>query len=333
MQIKAGYSFRNIARLEEQISSAYSPVEITKLGDYDSFGFTGTVSLIGSARLELTRTVGSYGIRPKEPLEATTFVTVLNNHVGVQSRHADLRLGKGTGSVYHYPVDVKLSDGSEQLSLIVPNHVLQRRLCHLLDGRAGRPLQFDSAAFPVDAFRTFVSALEGLHGSSILQLAENLPGQSNGLEDLIVDSLILNFPNNNTDLLSKTPQISPRQVKRALELIHSSPHRHISPVTLAQVSGVSTRALQYAFKKTTGRTISEYQTALRIELACTEILRSAERSIEEIGRSLGFSSPSNFSQVFKKIYGVSPNKFRQLHLWSGRVKPLGMSWESHAIGE
>ncbi len=313
MQSKVEYSSQNIAKLEEHLSLSYSPVEIRPLGSYENFGFNGTVNTIGHVTLELFTAVGSYEIKPVAPMDATMFVIVMDNQIAINSKISDLHLAKGMATVYHHPVDVQLRDGSQQLSLIVPDNVLQRRLAHVLDGRAGRPLRFDNVALPENALRQFAAAVQSLPASPIVQLAEGVPSQSSGLEDFIVDSLILNFPNNNSDFLSNAPQISPRQVKRALEFIHSAPHRHISPVTLADVSGVSTRALQYAFKKATGRTITEYQTALRIEMACKEILKSAHRSIEDIARSLGFSSPSNFSQVFKKIYGVSPKQFREMH--------------------
>jgi AraC-like DNA-binding protein len=326
MKIDMEFDSDRISDLEGYFSEIYSNIEVRKLGQYEKFGLTGTASLFGSVKLEKSTAVGSYEIRPLAPMDVTTFVVVLDSKVCVNSKKSDLWLGRKMATVYHHPVALQLLDGAQQLSLMVPDNLLQRRLTHLLDGQVGRPLQFDSSAFPVDVLGAFTAALQNLPGSPILQLAESVPGQSNGLEDLIIDSLLLNVPNNNSELLSKTPQISPRHVKRALEFIHAAPQRHISPVTLAEVSGVSTRALQYAFRKATGRTITEYQTALRIEMASVELMKSTHRTVGEIGRSLGFISSSNFSQVFKKIIGASPTDFRHNQLNASKNLDASKKW-------
>lgn len=314
MQVKEEYSSHKISSLEEYISTSFSAVEITKLGDEDNFGFDGTSSAIGHVRLVQTKAVGTYEIRPLEPMDATVFIMILERQMRLNARSSDLRLAAGMATVFYHPEDVQLLEGLQQLSLIVPNSLLQRRLTHLLDGGRGRPLRFDTSVFSADAFGPFAPALQSLPGSPLLRLAQAIPGEANGLEEMMVDSLILNVPNNNSDFLSRTPMISPRQVKRALECIHATPDRHVSPVTLAKISGVSTRALQYAFKKATGQTITEYQLSLRMELARAELLNSADRSIDDIRKSLGFVSASHFSHAFKKIFGISPRKFRQIQM-------------------
>lgn len=64
------------------------------------------------------------------------------------------------------------------------------------------------------------------------------------------------------------------------------------------------------FRESMGKTYIEYLTNIRIAWA-EELLRTTDRSVEEIGQEAGFSAASYFIARFKKIYGVSPSKYRQ----------------------
>lgn len=64
------------------------------------------------------------------------------------------------------------------------------------------------------------------------------------------------------------------------------------------------------FKKTLGRTFSEYVTDLRIKKAC-ELLKNTDLSIEEIATKVGYSDYYYFNKVFKKQCGITPTKFRK----------------------
>lgn len=63
-------------------------------------------------------------------------------------------------------------------------------------------------------------------------------------------------------------------------------------------------------KKETGKTAQEYIQLKIIDLAKDRIL-VGEKSISEIAYELGFKYPQHFTRMFKKITGLSPNKFRQ----------------------
>lgn len=59
-----------------------------------------------------------------------------------------------------------------------------------------------------------------------------------------------------------------------------------------------------------GRTPAEYLMWYRVLIA-REYLRDDDRSISEISRKCGFSSPSYFSQKFKQYSSCSPSKYRR----------------------
>lgn len=64
------------------------------------------------------------------------------------------------------------------------------------------------------------------------------------------------------------------------------------------------------FKQETGENIVEYLSHIRIEKA-KELLTNPELRIFEISQAIGYQDEKYFSKVFKKLEGVSPNKFRK----------------------
>ena len=63
--------------------------------------------------------------------------------------------------------------------------------------------------------------------------------------------------------------------------------------------------LKKGFKTLVGKTIHEYQQELRINKA-KELLREQGRSVTDVSNTLGFSSISHFSTVFKRVTGMKP---------------------------
>jgi YesN/AraC family two-component response regulator len=70
------------------------------------------------------------------------------------------------------------------------------------------------------------------------------------------------------------------------------------------------------FKEYLNISPKEYLIRLRIDVA-KELLSNKALSIGDISRSVGYSDQFVFSKTFKKITGLSPEKFRQ----SGILKP------------
>ena len=49
-----------------------------------------------------------------------------------------------------------------------------------------------------------------------------------------------------------------------------------------------------------------------MEAACT-LLKDTDYSISSISSTVGFSSQSYFTQAFRKKYGMTPIRYRQVH--------------------
>ena len=63
------------------------------------------------------------------------------------------------------------------------------------------------------------------------------------------------------------------------------------------------------FKKETGMNLSTYLSRIRIQKA-EQLLRTTEKSINEIAEQVGFRDYRFFSRTFKQVTGLTPSQFR-----------------------
>ena len=100
----------------------------------------------------------------------------------------------------------------------------------------------------------------------------------------------------------------------AYRVIHYLENHLTEPLyipALAESLGVNPQYLCTAFKKETGLTIITYLQRLRIGSARMMLERYPERSAAEIGRAVGYDSPSYFGAQFKKLTGLTPDQYRK----------------------
>jgi signal transduction histidine kinase/DNA-binding response OmpR family regulator len=82
----------------------------------------------------------------------------------------------------------------------------------------------------------------------------------------------------------------------------------LSVEELSQMVGLSRVHVYRKIKKLTGMSVSEFVRSVKLKLSLNRIKNSG-KSISEIAYEVGFSSPSYFTQSFKKQFGISPSEF------------------------
>ena len=103
-----------------------------------------------------------------------------------------------------------------------------------------------------------------------------------------------------------------KALKRALEYIdHNYTNENISLNEVASQVKVSANYLSATFSQAMGKTFVEYVTARRMEKA-KKLLKTTDKSSEEIAQEVGYKDPHYFSFVFKKTQGQSPREYRRL---------------------
>ncbi|MEW6681843.1 MAG: helix-turn-helix transcriptional regulator [Nitrospirota bacterium] len=78
---------------------------------------------------------------------------------------------------------------------------------------------------------------------------------------------------------------------------------------LAALAGIHPSHLCREFKKHVGCSPLEHLKRVRIQRASV-LLRESDKSVKEVGFSVGFKRPEAFSKAFKRVIGCSPRHFR-----------------------
>lgn len=99
--------------------------------------------------------------------------------------------------------------------------------------------------------------------------------------------------------------------QKALKRLAEDYTGDITLQSLSHEFGISPEHLSRLFKKETGLGFSEYLSLLRLKKAEGTLKRNSEMSIAEIAFSCGFNDSNYFCEKFKKVYGVSPLKYRK----------------------
>ena len=99
------------------------------------------------------------------------------------------------------------------------------------------------------------------------------------------------------------------KIKRYLDSNYSD---SITLDSLARFAHMNKYYLVHAFTHYTGVSPINYLNARRLQ-ASKYLLVSTDYPITQIAASVGFSSPSYFSQVFKKNTGITPKVYRKKH--------------------
>lgn len=81
---------------------------------------------------------------------------------------------------------------------------------------------------------------------------------------------------------------------------------------VAQEVGLNPRYFGTLFKEETGKTILQFVTDERIDLA-KRLLRDRQNDISDVAKYVGFSSQSHFTQVFRKKVGKTPKVYQETH--------------------
>jgi AraC family transcriptional regulator len=111
------------------------------------------------------------------------------------------------------------------------------------------------------------------------------------------------------DSVADRKPLPPRTVASVDEYIRAHLEQDISVAALATCCAMRTDTFARRFRAATGTPPYAYITALRIERA-QRLLRTTNIDLTTLALSLGFSSHSHFTTVFRRAVGVAPARYR-----------------------
>ena len=150
-----------------------------------------------------------------------------------------------------------------------------------------------------------ISALRKIKTKGIIRIMQ--------IEGLVYEVLSMHISQHdkslrNTARQSKLLHKELRKVRSIAKSIVKDPSKDLSLAILSKNSGISQAKLQAGFKYLYTRTVTEYIRHCRLEEA-RDLLRNTDLNISQVVYSVGFTSRSYFSKIFKKKYGMSPSEF------------------------
>jgi AraC family transcriptional regulator of arabinose operon len=105
-----------------------------------------------------------------------------------------------------------------------------------------------------------------------------------------------------------------KRLKYVTDLIEKELGSTLSIERLAETAGVTPQYFCEIFKNITNQRPTEYINQRRIDKAKDLIISNPVKKIGDIAVEVGFESSSYFATVFRKLEGLSPNKYRELNL-------------------
>jgi AraC family transcriptional regulator, glycine betaine-responsive activator len=132
---------------------------------------------------------------------------------------------------------------------------------------------------------------------------------ANGVADQLIYSSIRT--DQDTQRLSIPTRIGVRHPKlsRVIQIMEQSIEEPISPATLAEDVGLSTRQLERLFRRYLDRSPKRYYMELRLQKA-RNLLMQTDMSVINVALACGFASPSHFSKCYRAHYGTTPYRER-----------------------
>ncbi|MGJ5643356.1 helix-turn-helix domain-containing protein [Formosa sp. S-31] len=98
-------------------------------------------------------------------------------------------------------------------------------------------------------------------------------------------------------------------IKEVSLFINNYPEKQYTLKYLSHKSALSPSKLQEGFKLLYGRTVTDYIRNVRVEKA-EELIKTTDLNISEIVYTVGLTSRSYFSKIFKEKYNCSPKQYQ-----------------------
>jgi RpiB/LacA/LacB family sugar-phosphate isomerase len=200
------------------------------------------------------------------------------------------------------------ADYAEQVAMLVLRHKAERGI--IVTSRvvgasvAANRVPGIRAASCHDAYSAAVGAKA--EGMNVLVLAVHLLEQDHAQE--VVDAYLAAT----LAPVEVVGGLPPRRLQRVFTHVRENIAQELAVAELARVVGMSQYYFSKLFKLSTGTTPHQYVMRQRVERA-QEFLRDGPTPLAEVATHVGFETQSHFTSVFRRLSGVTPKHYREMH--------------------
>ncbi len=196
--------------------------------------------------------------------------------------------------------------GTAEVSALILDRVRAQELARRITGDELLSLRLTSVEPRSDlAARQWVRAFDYL-----LTSAMSLDGADDelieaGLTRHVLTTILSSFPSTFSSAITRDGGgHGAATVRRALTYIDENAHLPITVDDVAEAVHISTRGLQYAFRRSLDATPTEYLRRVRLDGAHRDLRDGGtDESVSQIARRWGFANGSRFNALYRQTYG------------------------------
>jgi AraC-like DNA-binding protein len=106
--------------------------------------------------------------------------------------------------------------------------------------------------------------------------------------------------------------VESRRVSKVIHFLEQNYSADLNITEIAKMTNMTTESFSRFFKKSTGKSFTDYLTDFRIGKVTRQLIDTS-KSVAEISYECGFKNISNFNRIFKKKKKSSPRRFREIY--------------------
>ena len=182
-----------------------------------------------------------------------------------------------------------------------------------IDGLELRVNENEHQPFCIISFKDSGADIQFFLHNMLRELEEKAPGYETICQDLL-DIFVIRLVRGSdfsARLIPSTAQVS-KEGAAVHRYIESHFKENVTLDDLADVAHLNKYHMTHLFTRDYGISPIKFLLSLRIKESCY-LLSTTDHPLAQIARITGFSSPSYFSQSFRKAEGLSPTDYRKKH--------------------
>lgn len=147
---------------------------------------------------------------------------------------------------------------------------------------------------------------------SIVPLADSTHTRSEPLCSMLCTQVLLEVARLRESSRSAGQPIVNRYVSEALDIMRRDYPEKLTAASIASQLHLQPTYLHRLFREHTGLTMNDHLQQIRVDAAC-ELLTSTDDTLLDVAGEVGFCSQQHFSQVFRRLAGMTPQEWRKEH--------------------